>query len=131
MAEGWARALAETVTPDFPVTVSSAGIETHGLNARAVRSMSRHGIDISGQRSKLLTDKMLESADLVVSVCSHADANCPLLPGHVARRHLPFPDPAQAQGDEAQITAHFDAVCLQIKQGVTDLLSELAAQQRR
>lgn len=129
MAEGWARALAREMAPGLEIEVSSAGIEAHGLNPRAVRCMQGHGIDISQQQSTVLTDTMLQSVDLLVSVCSHADANCPLLPPGVTRRHMPFDDPARAKGDEAEITACFDAVSLAIKHDVAALLTELVAAQ--
>ena len=49
MAEGWARHLKGDQIESY-----SAGIETHGLNRDAVRVMAEAGVDISGQRSKLV-----------------------------------------------------------------------------
>ena len=51
MAEGWTRALRGD-----EIEASSAGIETHGLDPDAVRVMAEAGVDISGHRSKLVTD---------------------------------------------------------------------------
>ena len=84
MAEGWARQLAQA---DW--TIQSAGIETHGKNPRAIAVMAEAGVDISGQESTRVTDDMLKSADLVVTVCGHADEHCvsrAAVPGN-ARRH--------------------------------------------
>jgi len=53
MAEGWARALRSDV-----IEVWSAGLETHGLNPRAVQVMAEAGVDISGYRSELVADLM-------------------------------------------------------------------------
>ncbi|MBU4605878.1 MAG: arsenate reductase ArsC, partial [Proteobacteria bacterium] len=50
MAEGWGRHLYPERYDFF-----SAGIETHGLNPLAVRVMGESGVDISHQRSKLLS----------------------------------------------------------------------------
>ena len=75
MAEGWARQLAAE-----GVTVQSAGIEAHGRNPRAIAVMKEAGVDISGQESTRVNDAMLEAADLVVTVCGHADEHCPALP---------------------------------------------------
>ena len=49
MAEGWARTL-----KGDQIEAYSAGIESHGLNPDAVRVMAEAGVDISGQRSKLV-----------------------------------------------------------------------------
>ena len=75
MAEGWAKTLA-----DDGVTVQSAGIESHGKNPRAIAVMDEAGIDISAQESTRVDDAMLQQADVVVTVCGHADEHCPVLP---------------------------------------------------
>ena len=80
MAEGWARHLSPR---DWEI--QSAGIEAHGKNPRAIAVMKEAGIDISAQESTRVTDDMLESADLVVTVCGHADEHCPVLPPLPAR----------------------------------------------
>lgn len=130
MAEGWARALAPELAPELNVEVSSAGLEAHGLNPNAVSTMAALGVDISSQTSDILTDEMLAQADLVVSVCSHADANCPLLPPGTRKQHLPFDDPAAATGKQSEVDAVFQAVCEQIREGIGGLLRELTAQDR-
>lgn len=122
MAEGYARALG-----DGALEVLSAGLEAHGLNPRAVAVMAEDGVDISGQESTPLTDEMLRRADVVITVCGHADARCPLLPPDVAKRHWPLPDPAQARGGEAEILAEFRRVRDAIRRRVRDLLSEPGA----
>ncbi len=63
MAEGWARNLGEKW-----LAVQSAGIEAHGRNPRAIEVMHEAGVDISRQESTQLTDAMLASADVVVTV---------------------------------------------------------------
>jgi arsenate reductase len=130
MAEGWARTLAPELAPELNVEVSSAGLEAHGLNPNAVSTMASLGVDISSQTSDIMSDGMLAKADLVVSVCYHADANCPLLPHGTRKQHLPFDDPASATGSQAEIDAVFLTVCKQIREGIAGLLQELAAQGR-
>jgi ADP-ribose pyrophosphatase len=127
MAEGWARASAAQLSDPEAFSFSSAGLEAHGLNPRAVAVMAQNGVDISAHTSDILTDEMLAAADLVVSVCSHADTNCPLLPAGTAKRHLPFTDPAQATGPEADINACFESVCGEIRDAMADLIHELSA----
>ena len=75
IAEGWTRHLGG---PD--VSVESAGIEAHGKNPRAIAIMQEAGIDISTQESTIVDEAMLERADIVVTVCGHADEQCPVLP---------------------------------------------------
>lgn len=127
MAEGWARYLASTRSPKMDLKVSSAGLEAHGLNPNAVSTMAAFDIDITSHTSDILDDAMLAAADLVVSVCSHADFNCPILPPGTEKRHLPFEDPAQAIGTEEEINEVFHSVCKEIRQGVAALLDELAS----
>ena len=102
MAEGWARALLGD-----RVDAYSAGVETHGLNPRAVTVMEEAGVDISGQRSENVDRYLDLDADLVVTVCDHAAEVCPTLPG--ARRiiHHSFPDPAKVSGTEEEVMKAF------------------------
>jgi arsenate reductase len=100
MAEGWTRAL-----KGDEIEVSSAGIETHGLNPNAVRVMQEAGVDISGQRSQHIDEFKDEAFDFVVTVCGHAQEHCPLLPGAAAVVHVPFDDPpklARQAGNEEE-----------------------------
>lgn len=125
MAEGWARHFAEKAISPLELEVRSAGLEAHGLNPRAVQAMARHGVDISAQTSDVLGDAMIDWADMVVSVCGHADANCPLLPARINKRHMPFDDPARATGSDEEIDRQFDEVCCQIRDSVLKMLTEL------
>ena len=88
MAEGWARVLGKQYGDDW-LLVESAGIEAHGKNPRAITVMQEAGVDISGQESTRLTEDMLKRADLVVSVCGHADEHCPVLPAGTCKIHWP------------------------------------------
>ncbi|MBP7746029.1 MAG: arsenate reductase ArsC [Phycisphaerae bacterium] len=88
MAEGWARHLKGDVIEPY-----SAGIETHGLNPRAVQVMAEAGVDISGQRSKHVDELRDVPFDYVVTVCDHAHESCPLFPGRTKLIHVGFDDP--------------------------------------
>ncbi len=120
MAEGWARALGGN-----RLTVASAGIEAHGQNPRAIAVMREAGLDISGQESTRVTDEMLRRADLVVTVCGHADEHCPVLPPGTRKEHWPLADPARAGGSEDEIMAVFRASRDEIRARVEDLLQRL------
>jgi arsenate reductase len=88
MAEGWARHLKGNLIEAY-----SAGIETHGLNPRAVRVMAEVGVDISRQRSKLLGELPKVEFDYVVTVCDQAYQACPMFPGRSRVVHIGFDDP--------------------------------------
>ena len=85
MAEGWAKHLGGGI-----VEVESAGIESHGKNPRAIAVMYEAGVDISGQESTRVTDEMIARADIVVTVCGHADEHCPMLPPGKRKSHWPM-----------------------------------------
>lgn len=119
MAEGFARLAAGD-----GMTVQSAGIEAHGKNPRAIAAMAELGIDISEQESTRLDDAMLEQADMVVTVCGHADEHCPVLPSGTRRVHWPLDDPARATGTEDEITAEFRRIRDDIRERVTELMEQ-------
>ena len=120
MAEGWARALGGE-----RFAVESAGIEAHGKNPRAIAVMAEAGLDISGQESTVVDAAMLRRADVVVTVCGHADELCPALPPPVRKVHWPLTDPAKATGTEEEIMAAFRATRNEVEQRVRSLLAAL------
>jgi len=99
MAEGWARHL-----KGEEIEVYSAGVNPKGIDPRAVRAMSEAGIDISGQRSKSVSEVREINFDYVVTLCDHAHQSCPAFPGRVKVVHVGFADPPQlaknARSDE-------------------------------
>jgi arsenate reductase len=88
MAEGWARKLKGN-----EIEAYSAGIEKHGMNPHAVKVMAEAGVDISSQYSKTPQELELVKFDYVVTVCGHADENCPAFPGKTKVVHVAFDDP--------------------------------------
>lgn len=115
MAEGLLRALA-----DDRFEVFSAGTRATQVNPFAIQAMQLRGIDISGQRSKALTEYLAEPFDYVITVCDNAAENCPLFPGPAQRIHWGFPDPAAAEGSDADRLAAFvtvrDAIEAQLRE---------------
>ena len=120
MAEGWTRQLGGNA-----FSVESAGIEAHGKNPRAIAVMRESGVDISGQESTIVDDGMLQRADFVVTVCGHADEQCPVLPAGTKKVHWPLSDPARASGSEEQIMAEFRATRDEVKHRVESLLTQM------
>jgi arsenate reductase len=94
MAEGWARHLKGDRMEPY-----SAGIEKHGMNPHAVRVMAEAGVDISRQYSKTLGELGPVEFDYVVTVCGHADENCPVFPGKTRVVHVGFDDPPRLTKD--------------------------------
>lgn len=122
MAEGWARELG----PGW-LEVRSAGLEAHGKNPRAIAVMAEAGVDISAQESTRVTEAMLQAAELVITVCGHADEHCPTLPAGSRKEHWPLDDPAKATGGEEQIMNIFRVSRDEIKQRVSELVNRLEA----
>lgn len=88
MAEGLARHYQGNL-----FEVYSAGIQTHGLNPNAVKVMQEIGVDISTQKSQHIDEFKDIEIDYVVTVCAHADENCPLFPAKTKVVHVGFQDP--------------------------------------
>ncbi|UXR69206.1 MULTISPECIES: arsenate reductase (thioredoxin) [unclassified Staphylococcus] len=109
MAEGWGK---QILGEEWDVY--SAGIETHGVNPNAIKAMDEVGVDIHTHTSDLIDPKILNKADLVVTLCSDADKNCPVMPPHVKKEHWGFDDPAGKPWSE------FQRVRDEIKEAIED-----------
>ena len=76
--------------------IFSAGIETHGLNKNAVETMKRDGVDISNHTSNLVSEYLDIKFDYIITVCDHANENCPYIPSkNAVRIHKNFTDPSK------------------------------------
>ena len=90
------------------VEVLSAGSEPAGfVHPMAIAVMREVGIDLSVHQSKSLDQFLDAGIHTVITVCSNADAACPLFPGQMARHHWGFEDPAHAQGSEEEVLEVF------------------------
>ncbi|WP_019394962.1 arsenate reductase (thioredoxin) [Priestia filamentosa] len=119
MAEGWGKKyLGESWN------VYSAGIEAHGLNPRAVKAMKEVDVDISNQTSDIIDKSILNSADLVVTLCGDAADKCPMTSPNVKREHWGFDDPAKAEGTDAEKWAYFQRVRDEIKERIETFSNE-------
>jgi arsenate reductase len=96
--------------------VYSAGVETHGVNPRAIAIMKEDGIDIAGHTSNNVDEYRDIAFDFVITVCDNARERCPYFPTDAQKFHYNFPDPAKAAGSEEEIMAAFRAVREQIKE---------------
>ncbi len=106
--------------------IYSAGVETHGVNLKAIVTMREDGIDISNHTSNNIDEYRHIDFDFVITVCDNAKERCPFFPTKAKKLHQNFPDPAKATGTEEEINQQFRQVRQQIKdycrQFVTDNL---------
>jgi arsenate reductase len=128
MAEGWARHLKGDQLEAY-----SAGIETHGLNPRAVAAMAEAGVDIAHHRSTHLDELTELDLDYVVTVCAHAHESCPVFPGRAEVLHVGFDDPPALARDattEEEAMAPYRRVRDEIRDFVATLPGALASLER-
>jgi arsenate reductase len=90
--------------------VYSAGVETHGVNPKAITTMKEIGIDISHHTSNNITEYFDVNFDYVITVCDNAKERCPYFPTKAVKLHYNFPDPAKALGTEDEINEQFRSV---------------------
>lgn len=110
MAEGYVRHFAGD-----KASVYSAGVETHGVNPKAIAIMKEDGIDISHHTSNHIDEYLNIDFDLVITVCDNAKERCPYFPTKAKKFHQNFPDPAKASGTEEEIMKQFRQVRQMIK----------------
>lgn len=123
MGEGLLRAMAGD-----RFEALSAGSKPAGyVHEKAIQVMADIGIDISQLRSKSISEFLPPQGsppDLIISVCSGAEKECPHFPGNVVRWHWPFDDPACATGSEEEKLAEFVRVREEIQTALqSDLIS--------
>lgn len=108
------------------IEAHSAGIVAHGQNPLAIRVMAEAGVDITGQESKTLASLLDRGVtfDYVVTVCGHADENCPTFPGRTKVVHVPFDDPPRLARDartEEEALSHYRRVRDEIREVIERL----------
>ena len=95
--------------------IYSAGIETHGVNPRAIETMKEDGIDISNHTSNNIDEYRNINFDFVITVCDNAKERCPFFPTTAKKFHQNFSDPAKATGTQEEIKEQFRQIRQQIK----------------
>ena len=110
IAEGYLRYFAKE-----KAEIYSAGVETHGVNPKAILIMKEVGIDISKHTSNNIDEYFDIDFDFVITVCDNAKERCPFFPTKAKKFHYNFPDPAKAVGTEEEILKEFRVVRQLIK----------------
>jgi len=119
IAEGYLRHFAGD-----KAEVYSAGIETHGVNPKAIEIMKRDGIDISGHTSNNIDEYTGIDFDYLITVCDNAKESCPYFPTSAVKFHYNFPDPAKATGTEEDVMEQFREVREMIRKYAQNFVNE-------
>lgn len=106
------------------VQVYSAGVETHGVNPKAIWVMAEDGIDISHHTSNNVDEYTDVDFDFVITVCDNAKERCPWFPSNAEKLHYNFPDPAKATGTDEEILDEFRRVRNMIKEYCEEFISK-------
>jgi arsenate reductase len=104
--------------------IYSAGVETHGVNPRAISIMNEVGIDLSNHTSNHVDEYIDINFDFVITVCDNAKERCPYFPTNAEKLHNNFPDPAKASGTEEEIVNEFRRVRLLIDDYCKDFVEK-------
>ena len=102
----------------------SAGSSPAGyVHPKAIETLIRHGIDPGAPQSKSWNIFANEPFDLVITVCDQAAGeSCPVFSAKLTKLHWSIPDPAKAQGTEAEINAAFDESFTLLKGRIEELV---------
>jgi len=114
--------MAEGLANDFwgeKIAAFSAGTEASFVNPLAIEAMREIGIDISGHRSKNLSEFEDRTFDYVITLCGSAHEACPLYIGGTKKTHIGFDDPAKACGTKEERLREFCRVRDAIKEQLT------------
>lgn len=104
--------------------IYSAGIETHGLNPGAIAIMKEDEIDITTHTSNNVDEYKEVSFDFIITVCDHANENCPYIPSENALRlHHNFFDPSKVNGTDSEKHEAFLKARNEIKDYCKDFVS--------
>jgi len=117
IAEGYLTYFAKNTA-----TIYSAGVETHGVNPRAIAIMKEDGIDISNHTSNHLDEYTDIKFDYILTVCDNAKERCPFFPGKAERLHYNFFDPSKVKGTEEEIHTAFEKTRNEIKRYCKDFV---------
>ncbi len=119
IAEGYLKYYAKDKAEVF-----SAGIETHGVNPKAITVMKEDGIDISKHTSNNIREYHNINFDYVITVCDSAREKCAVFSSTAKQVHNNFADPAKAIGSEEEIMQQFIHVRDEIKEYCKTFVAE-------
>jgi ArsR family transcriptional regulator, arsenate/arsenite/antimonite-responsive transcriptional repressor / arsenate reductase (thioredoxin) len=109
------------------VSTASAGSHPKPLHPNAVRVMRERGIDISGRRSKHLSELADQRFDYVISLCDRVREVCPEFPGGPELIHWSIPDPAREHGIDEQTLPAFERTATELETRIGFLIEAINA----
>lgn len=96
--------------------VSAGSFPAGYVHPKSIETLKRHGIDPGEPRSQSWDDFAGQHFDYVITVCdAAANETCPVFQGQYQRLHWSTPDPAKAEGSEADTEAAFDEAFFMLK----------------
>ena len=116
-----AEALAEQLS-DGGVRAASAGSHPKPLHPNAVRVMRERGIDLTGRRSKHLSDFTGRRFEYVISLCDRVREVCPEFPGTPQAIHWSVRDPAREPGTDDETLPAFERTADELAERIGYLL---------
>jgi ArsR family transcriptional regulator, arsenate/arsenite/antimonite-responsive transcriptional repressor / arsenate reductase (thioredoxin) len=122
MAEGLCGQLS-----DGAVSAVSAGSHPKPLHLNALRVMRDRGIDISGRRSKHLSEFAGARFDYVISLCDRVREVCPDFPGAPELIHWSIPDPAREPGPDEETRPAFERTADELETRIGFLIGAITA----
>ena len=117
MAEGIARSLAP-----LGIKIWSAGSRPTSIRPEAIAVLQEIGIDISGRRSKSVTEIPSSEVDTVITLCGEEE--CPVFLGNAQRLHWGLPDPSAAAGSETDRLSAFRETRDELRRRIAELFRE-------
>ncbi len=125
MAEGITRILGKGLIEPY-----SAGVMPSTIHPKTIQVMNEIGIDISNQTSKGIDDDLLHKMDMIITLCSSAEAMCPMTPPRIKRIHWSIDDPKSATGTEEEVLNAFRGARDEIRKKIEILVEELKRVQK-
>jgi arsenate reductase len=101
----------------------SAGTDPKGINPLTIRALSEAGVELSGARSKHVSEFEDTAFEWVITLCDDAAERCPVFPGGARRLHWGFPDPAAVSGTEDEQLAVFRRTVQQMSERVSAFIA--------
>ncbi len=114
----------EYFTDGRQIKVYSAGVETHGVNPKAIATMQEDNIDISHHTSNNIEEYFAVEFDFIITVCDNAKEACPYFPTKAKKYHYNFPDPAKATGTDEEVKEKFRTVRQLIRDYCEEFVTE-------
>lgn len=102
MAETWARHL-------FPSgwSIASGGLLTYRITEKTKHTMMEVGLDMAGQKTKVIDGFDLDSFDLVITLSEEAGRFLPALADSSKHIRRPMKDPMSARGGAEEVREAF------------------------